>query len=128
MIKLESEIKRFEISMQRMRTVLAELYSEIVLDSAIKRFELTFDLAWKSLKTFLEEQKGVICASPKECFREAYRQKVIGYSDEWLAVVDMRNEAVHTYNEKIAEKIYTELPEAVGRFEELFEALTKVQK
>lgn len=97
--------------------------TDITRDSAIQRFEFTIDLGWKAIKAFLEEQKGIVCASPKECFREAYRQKIIEYDEVWLKLVDMRNETVHTYKEEIAEKLYAELPDALEHFKKLLGAI-----
>lgn len=77
------------------------------------------------LKAFLEDKKGIICVSPKECFREAYRQGIIDYDEEWIKFVDMRNETVHTYNEEIAEKIYAQLSNALKHFEGLLDAIRK---
>jgi nucleotidyltransferase substrate binding protein (TIGR01987 family) len=62
------------------------------------------------VKAFLEEEKGVKCASPKDCFREAYRQGLIDYDDLWIKMTDLRNEAIHTYNEKFADEFYEKLP------------------
>lgn len=95
----------------------------IIRDSAIQRFEFTLDLSWKVLKTYLEDQKGVICKSPKECFREAYKQGVIEYEDDWLKLVDLRNETSHTYNEEYAKAIYKELPAAAEHFTVLLKAV-----
>ncbi len=77
------------------------------------------------LKALLEEEKGVVCASPKECFREAYRQSIINYTEDWIEFVDMRNETVHTYNEDDAERIYKQLPNALSHFKELLKIVTK---
>jgi nucleotidyltransferase substrate binding protein (TIGR01987 family) len=119
MTKLESQIKQFAAALTRLKEALSAQKTEMVRDSAIQRFEFTLDLGWKALKTYLEEKKGVIAASPKECFREAFRQGVIGYEEVWLKLVDMRNETVHTYNEETAEKIYQALPGALEHFERL---------
>lgn len=120
MTKLEAIISQFENVLMRFKEVLAVPKTDIVRDSAIQRFEFTLDLSWKMLKAFLQEKKGLVCASPKECFRQAYRQEVIEYDDTWIQLVDMRNDTVHTYNEKIAEKIYNQLPDALKHFETLF--------
>ena len=120
MTKFEATIKQFENALTRFREVMAVPKNDIVRDSAIQRFEFTLDLSWKMAKAFLEEKKGVVCVSPKECFREAYRQGLIEYSDEWIKFVDMRNETVHTYKEEVAEKIYAYLPIALKHFEALF--------
>ena len=97
--------------------------NDVVRDSAIQRFEFTFDLAWKTVKTYLGGQKGVVCDSPKDCIREAYAQGLIAYDDAWLAMTDMRNETVHTYNEEVAEKIYARLPDALQKYQTLLELL-----
>lgn len=125
MTKLEAQIKQFRRALERLNEALAEPKTDIVRDSAIQRFEFTLDLGWKTLKTFLEDKKGIVCASPKECFREAYRQGIVGYEEEWLKLVDMRNETVHTYNEETAEKIFRELKETTVRFSELLEVIQK---
>lgn len=125
MSKLEAIMKQFESALQRLDEVLKEPKNAIIRDSAIQRFEFSLDLAWKSVKVFLEEQKGIICSSPKDCFREAYRQGLIEYDDAWIKYVDMRNETVHTYKEEIAEKIYIELPNVLKHLEELLKVLKK---
>ncbi len=94
-----------------------EKKTEIVRDSAIKRFEFTFDLAWKTLKAYLKKEKGISCFSPKECFREAFRQGLIDYDELWLKMTDWRNEAVHSYIEKFAEDLYEKFPEILKRFQ-----------
>lgn len=119
MTKLEATIKQFENALTRFKEVMSVPKTDIVRDSAIQRFEFTLDLSWKMIKAFLEEKKGVICASPKDCFREAYRQGIIKYSEEWIKFVDMRNETVHTYQEEVAEKIFSQLPNALKHFEDL---------
>lgn len=116
---------QFQRALQRLKEALSQPKNDIVRDSAIQRFEFTLDLSWKLLKTILEEQKGIIVNSPKECFREAYRQKIIDYDEAWIKFVDMRNETVHTYKEEIAEKIFDELPEASKHFEALLNIIEK---
>lgn len=119
MTKLSAQMEQLKKVLSRLNEVLAMPQSDVVRDSAIQRFEFTLDLSWKAVKTFLEEKKGIICVSPKECLREAYRQGLVAYNDEWIKLVDLRNETVHTYNEETAEKIFSQLPPAVLLFEDL---------
>jgi len=125
MSKLDAIVKQFEQALNRLNEVLKEPKNAIIRDSAIQRFEFSLDLAWKSVKAFLEEKKGITCSSPKDCFREAYRQGLIEYNDAWIKYVDMRNETVHTYKEEIADKMYTELPDVLKHLEELLTAIKK---
>jgi len=96
---------------------------EINRDSAIQRFEIAVDLAWKTLKTYLEEYKGIICRSPKGCFREAFSQGIIDYDDYWIKIIDFRNQTAHLYSETLADKIYAELPKVLEYLKILYNAL-----
>ena len=74
----------------------------------------------------MEEKKGINCASPKECFREGYRQGILEYEEKWIDFVDMRNETAHTYYEKTAKEIYQALPDTIGHFEKLLNSISQV--
>lgn len=100
---------QFKQALDRLAESLALPKNDVVRDSAIKRFEIAFDLAWKALKAYLEDQ-GVSCASPRACFREAFRQQLIGDEAIWIEMIERRNETVHTYNLATAEKIFDILP------------------
>ncbi|MCD6412458.1 nucleotidyltransferase substrate binding protein [bacterium] len=119
MTKFQSLKKQYQKAVKRLDEILKKRKNKIIRDSAIKRFEFTFDLAWKTIKAFLEEEKGIRCISPKECFREAYRQGLIEYDEIWLKMTDWRNSAVHTYSEKFADDLYKKLPECLKLFKEL---------
>lgn len=123
MTKLQAVTGQFEQALTRLDEVLRAPKTDIVRDSAIQRFEFALDLAWKAVKAYLEEKHGIRCASPKECFREAYRHGLIEYDDEWLRFVDMRNETVHTYNQDLAEKIFGQLPNVLEHMNQLLHAV-----
>lgn len=110
MSKFEAVYKEFSEAVMNLAEVLQKPKDEFMRDSAIKRFELAFDLGWKAIKAFLEI-KGVICNSPMACFKEAFRQGLISYDDAWIKeLVETRNKTVHTYDEKLAEEVYAALP------------------
>lgn len=125
MSKLKAQLEQFKQALERFEEVLKMEKTDVVRDSAIQRFEFSFDLAWKMTKTFLEEQRGVVCASPKGCFRDAFQQSLIDYDEKWIDMTDMRNQTAHAYSEKMAEKIYKELLEVLPLFQGL---LGKIQK
>ncbi len=119
MTKIESVLIDYKKSVEGLAEALDQEKTAFMRDSAIKRFELCFDLSWKLLKSFLEEEKAVICRSPKDCFKEAYHHNIMSYKDEWIRMTDRRNVAVHTYNEELAEDIYKKLPDFLKLFQEL---------
>ncbi len=126
MTKFEAILIEFENAVNNLAQALVQEKTEFIRDSAIKRFELAFDIAWKAIKAFLEE-RGLSCASPLGCFREAYKQGIIGYEEVWMELVKTRNATVHTYKEELAENVYSQLPQALGAFQKLLSAL-KIQK
>ncbi|KKT28738.1 hypothetical protein A3G55_03745 [Candidatus Giovannonibacteria bacterium RIFCSPLOWO2_12_FULL_44_25] len=123
MTKFESIREDFENALKRFEEILQERKNDIVRDSAIKRFELVFDLLWKTLKAFLEDQHSATCVSPQSCFREAFRLGVIDYNDGWIDVVKTRNNTVHAYDAKLADEVYAKLPAALSLFKKLKDAL-----
>lgn len=124
---MEEIIKSFEKSLKRFEEILKKKKTVANRDSAIKRFEFTVELAWKSIQKFLRDQK-IICRSPKECLKEAFKFGLIKDNPKWLAMVEDRNLTVHTYDEKFAEKIYRRLPLYVGLLKALEEGFKRSSK
>lgn len=130
MTKNEAQIVQFEKSLKKLGEVLemmkiAKENHDIFRDSAIQRFEISFDLCWKTLKEFLREKYGVETASPKKVFQEAFKQNVIDNEEVWLTMTDMRNETSHAYDELFAEKVLIELPNIYLSLEKLLWILKK---
>ena len=123
MTKLEALKIQYQRAFSRFREILEKEKNEVTRDSAIKRFEFTFDLAWKTIKAFLEEYHNAQCTSPKTCFREAFHQRLIDYDEAWLKLADWRNEVVHIYKEKLADNLYKKLPTALKYFQILIEQI-----
>ncbi|MEK7173630.1 MAG: HI0074 family nucleotidyltransferase substrate-binding subunit [Patescibacteria group bacterium] len=125
MTKFQSLQEDFGKAVIRLEEVLALQKSDVVRDSAIKRFEITFELAWKTVKAFLEETHNATCVSPRTCFQESFRVGLIEYDEQWLRLLDDRNYTAHIYKEILAEKVYADLPNALQAFKILHDALTK---
>jgi nucleotidyltransferase substrate binding protein (TIGR01987 family) len=106
----------------RLASALAQPKDEFVRDSAIQRFEFTFELSWKTLKTYLELQ-GLEARSPRAAIREAFATGLLPEDPGWLAMVELRNLTSHTYEEELAEQVYAALPQALARFEALLSRL-----
>ena len=124
MTKYEALARQLHEATQRLEEALREPKTELIRDAAIKRFELAFDVSWKTIKAHLEEE-GLLCASPLACFREAFRQGLLDRHDTWAELVQTRNKTVHTYDERLAEEVYAALPQALGAFQGLLQALEK---
>ncbi len=88
-----------------------EIELEAYADSAIKRFEYSYDLTWKYLKLFLEQKHGIIQKSPKTVIQECSKLGLITDEENLLllTMVDDRNITSHTYDEEIAREIFSRI-------------------
>jgi nucleotidyltransferase substrate binding protein (TIGR01987 family) len=82
-------------------------------DSAV---EISFELCWKFLKAYLEERHNASCTSPRTCFRAAFTHGIIDNDPFWIDLTVLRNYTVNTYNEQLADYVYSRLAEAARRF------------
>jgi nucleotidyltransferase substrate binding protein (TIGR01987 family) len=85
--------------------------SRVERDAAIQRFEYTCEAIWKAAQRYLLEVEGLSVGSPKGSIRASRdvgllndEQATVG-----LEMIDDRNLTVHTYNETVAEDIYSNL-------------------
>ena len=116
---MKERLQAFKEAVRRLREVLREPSSDVVRDSAIKRFEMAFEQAWKCLRLALESE-GILVQSPRESLRQAFR---LGWIEDerWVRMLEDRNLSVHTYNEELAQAIYGRIP----GYSELLEALSR---
>lgn len=119
---LDNLLELLESALRRLDDALAQPPNEFVRDSAIQRFEFTFELFWKSLKNF-SDAAGVRVFSPKDGLRSAFQLGVISDDPRWLRMLDDRNLTSHTYNLATAETIYSHLPEYARMIREALAAL-----
>ncbi len=115
------KLVEFAKSLENLRDIILESKTSIVRDAAIKRYELCYELAWKSVQERLRGEGLEICKSPKTCFKEAFEQGWIEDEETFAEMIQNRNLTTHTYNEGLAEEIYINL----GKYVSLFEFLLK---
>ena len=112
----------FGKALGRLEEALQAPANDLARDASIQRFEFTFELAWKSVKAAAVPE-GLECASPRSCLRLALSQSWISDEAIWLAMLDDRNRASHTYDEKLAEQLYSRLPGYLPALRQLQAAL-----
>lgn len=121
---LNKILEDFNKAINNLEEVLDLEKDDVTRDSAIKRFELCFDLAWKAIKSYAKIQ-GIECYSPRECFKEAYRLKLIDYNEKWMKIIEDRNLCAHLYSEEYADDVYQVLDDYVEMFKGLLKKLEK---
>jgi nucleotidyltransferase substrate binding protein (TIGR01987 family) len=83
------------------QTIAIERPSEAERAGLIQFFEMSFELAWKVLKDYLEEE-GFVPVSPRETIKLAFQSGLIVDGHLWMEALIDRNLTVHTYEEKVA--------------------------
>jgi len=121
--KFENLVSQYKEALLRLQDVMTKKKDEYIRDSAIQRFEFTYELAWKGMKAYLKE-KGVIEINfPKDVIRTAFKAGLISDDPLWLDMVDTRNQTSHLYKESMAEDVYSKIKKYLPLFEKLNETL-----
>ena len=96
----------------RLKEALEKEADDITIDGVIHRYEFTFELAWKTMKDFLE-YNGISenIGSPREILRRAFESHLIEDGEEWIDMMLARNSLSHLYDEETSRKIYKEIKE-----------------
>jgi len=74
-------------------------------EGVIKRFEYTFELAWKVLKDYME-YGGIEANLPREIIKQAFANGLIKDGAIWFDMLEKRNLIVHNYDEKSFELVF----------------------
>jgi nucleotidyltransferase substrate binding protein (TIGR01987 family) len=102
--------KAFTSLTESNEALLAEPNNSFIKDSLIQRYEYSIELAWKTLKDFLEHEGYTEAVSPKAVLRLALKE---GYlkNPEWLNALEDRNKTSHAYDEQMAKEVIAEIQE-----------------
>jgi nucleotidyltransferase substrate binding protein (TIGR01987 family) len=76
-------------------------------DGSIHRFEYTFETAWKLAQKFLARD-GIVSTSPKMVIRDMAQQGWITNPSRWIQFLTARNYSSHTYNQQVADWVFSE--------------------
>ena len=71
----------------------------------LQAFEYTHELAWNSLKDFLENRGVANIFGSKDTTRAAFQAGLIDDGETWMQMIESRNLTTHTYDETTAAKI-----------------------
>ena len=81
----------------------------IIREGFIQRFEITFDLAWKTINDYLRFLGHNIQPSPRPIIKEAFAVKVITDGQVFIDMLESRNEMSHRYDENTFNKVFMKI-------------------
>jgi len=100
--------------------------NSFIKDSLIQRYEYTIELAWKTMKDYLEEQGFIDVSSRKKVVRKAFEEALIQDAPTWIAALNGRNITSHAYDETKANEIVKDISEQyILIFRDLYEQMNK---
>lgn len=93
-------------------------YSDLEREGLIQRFEYTYELAWLTIKDYMEDQGYQNITGSKDSIRQALQAGLITNADEWMEMIESRKLTTHTYDmetaKEIAEKIISDYYDMFG--------------
>lgn len=105
--------------------------SELEQQGLIQAFEFTHELAWKTLKDFLQEHGTSGLFGSKDATREAFANGLIQSGEVWMAMIRSRNLTSHAYDQdtanEIADAILSQYVSEFEQFQKRFRQLEKEQ-
>src|ERR1041385_536913 len=111
-IRWKQRFENYEKALRLLREALSDVesLSELEKEGTVQRFEFTVELAWKTLKDYLEHS-GIVLAqnTPKNVVKQAFAAKIISDGQLWIDMLDCRNALSHTYDEAAFDKAVREM-------------------
>ena len=110
MTKLENKYENFGNAVNRLNEANVAYKrnsdNDIYQDALIKRFEFTFELAWKTLREFMTDQGYRLeILSPKGVIAFAYQEGILADEPLWLDMLMSRNLTAHDYGRELSAEI-----------------------
>ncbi|MCK9316681.1 MAG: nucleotidyltransferase substrate binding protein [Verrucomicrobia bacterium] len=99
----KQRFQNFQKSLVDFRSALDKTeYTILEQAGLIQLFEVSFELAWKTLKDLLFYE-GFEVNSPRETIKQAFASDILSNPEIWLEALEGRNRFSHTYDKKLAE-------------------------
>jgi nucleotidyltransferase substrate binding protein (TIGR01987 family) len=102
-----------------------EQFSDLEQEGIIQRFEYSYELAWKTMKDYLEENGVIITpVTPRNVIKEAFAAGMIDNGQVWIDMMLHRNLLAHTYDfskfKEILEAVENNYLAALSRIHDWF--------
>ncbi len=100
-IRWKQRFDNFDRALGLLREAVSDVtrLSPLEKEGTVQRFEFTVELAWKTLKDYLEST-GIVLAqiTPKSVVKAAFAARMIADGQLWVDMLDCRNALAHTYD------------------------------
>ena len=99
-IRWKQRFINFEKAFLQLKNAINRLdeLDNLAKEGLIQRFEYTFELAWKTLKDYLEFE-GIVTQYPRETLKQGFHVEVLNNGEIWIDMLEKRNLLAHTYDQ-----------------------------
>jgi len=99
-IRWKQRFENFEKAFLQLSDAINKFESldDLSKEGLIQRFEYTFELAWKTLKDYLESE-GIITLFPRETLKQGFKVEILNNGETWIDMLEKRNLLAHTYDQ-----------------------------
>lgn len=105
-IRWEQRFSNFKRAFAKLSETVRFVKDKYFIEGLIKRFEYTHELTWNVMKDFITGRGSTNIYGSKDATREAFRLDLIQEGDVWMDMIQSRNKTVHSYDERVARKIF----------------------
>lgn len=104
-VRWKQRAQNFDKAVALLRDALKDgpaALNDLEKEGTAQRFEYTVELAWKTLKDYLEHS-GVQLTSvtPKSVIKAAFAARLIPDGQVWIDILEKRNLLSHTYDQSL---------------------------
>ncbi len=105
-VRWEQRFQNFEKSIHYLEISMQIKNPDIIQQAGmIHFFEMTFELAWNTIKDYLQAQGFNNIKSPRSALKKAFEIDLIEDGNSWLELLTNRNLTAHTYDEEKANEV-----------------------
>ena len=98
-VRWKQRFQNYEKSLHHLEDALKIKKPDIIQRAGmIQFFEMTFELAWDTLKDYLEEQGFNEIKSPRAAIKKGFEIDLITDGESWLQLLEDRNLTAHAYD------------------------------
>lgn len=112
-VRWKQRAQNFDRAVALLRDALKngpEALNDLEKEGTARRFEYTVELAWKTLKDYLEHNGVQLTpVTPRGVIKAAFAARLIPDGQVWIDILDRRNLLSHTYDQSLLSETLTEI-------------------
>ena len=118
--RLQNYKKSVEILNETIQCIGQNGLNKIYTMALVQAFEICFELAWKTMKDYLEFN-GIKTDTPRDTIKTAFSTNLIKDGQGWIEMMEASNKTSHTYRETFANQLADDILQTYSRLIENFE-------